>query len=56
MKVQAHVFTGREISLLQKAVYSYLQLCENEDGEFRADLPAYYKKEYEDMKALYLSL
>ena len=56
MKVQAHLFTARELSLLQKAVFHYLQSCENEDGELPTDTTPFYKKEYEDMKRLYLSL
>lgn len=56
MKVQAHIFTGREINLIQKAIYTYLQLMQGEDGEIRPDLDSFYKKEYEEMLKLYQSL
>lgn len=54
MKIQAHVFTNREISLLQKAVYQYIVSSEDENGNPPTD--TFFRKEYEDMKALYLTL
>ena len=60
MKIQAHVFTNRELSLIQKAVFTYIcqyEESQEKNGESTDKATArFYKKEYEEMKALYQTL
>lgn len=64
MKIHAYTFTNREMYLIQKALFTYMceyERAHEENGEERErDIDdaseRFYKKEYEDMKALYITL
>ncbi len=52
MRIQAHTFTAEETNLIGKAIYAYLVEMQDENGEVRSDLNAYYKKEYATLQKI----